>query len=96
MAYALEIKGLQAWYGESHILHGIDFRAAKHQFATRDVDFFLGANYLVTIHDGDSRSIESASAARPCSRRSRPWPSCATAIPSSFPARSRQIPCAWV
>ena len=39
------------------ILHGIDFQAAAHQFATRDVDFFLGSNYLVTVHDGRSRSI---------------------------------------
>jgi magnesium transporter len=39
------------------VLHGIDFTAAKHQFATRDVDFFLGSNYLVTVHDGESRSI---------------------------------------
>jgi magnesium transporter len=39
------------------ILHGIDFEAVEHQFATRDVDFFLGANYLVTVHDGRSRSI---------------------------------------
>ena len=40
------------------ILHGIDFRAGEHQFATRDVDFFLGDNYLVTVHDGYSRSIQ--------------------------------------
>jgi magnesium transporter len=39
------------------ILHGIDFEAVEHQFATRDIDFFLGANYLVTVHDGRSRSI---------------------------------------
>ena len=39
------------------ILHGIDFRVEEHWFATRDVDFFLGPNYLVTVHDGDSRSI---------------------------------------
>jgi magnesium transporter len=39
------------------ILHGIDFEAAQHQFATHDVDFFVGPNYLVTIHDGASRSI---------------------------------------
>ena len=39
------------------ILHGIDFREEEHWFATRDVDFFLGANYLVTVHDGHSRSI---------------------------------------
>lgn len=39
------------------ILHGIDFQAAQHEFATRDVDFFLGSTYLVTVHDGRSRSI---------------------------------------
>jgi magnesium transporter len=39
------------------ILHGIDFQEEEHWFATRDVDFFLGPNYLVTVHDGRSRSI---------------------------------------
>jgi magnesium transporter len=39
------------------VLHGIDFEAAKHQFATRDIDFFLGPNYLISVHDGHSRSI---------------------------------------
>jgi len=40
------------------ILHGIDFeRRRKSKFATRDVDFFLGRNYLVTVHDGRSRTI---------------------------------------
>ena len=39
------------------ILHGIDFEAAQHGFATHDVDFFVGPNYLVTVHDGTSRSI---------------------------------------
>jgi magnesium transporter len=39
------------------ILHGIDFDRAERQFATRDVDFFLGRNYLVTAHDERSRSI---------------------------------------
>lgn len=39
------------------ILHGIDFRAREHCFRTIDVDFFLGANYLVTVHSGESRSI---------------------------------------
>ena len=40
------------------ILHGIDFHPGEHEFGTRDVDFFLGPNYLVTVHDGNSRSIE--------------------------------------
>lgn len=39
------------------ILHGIDFKQSEQCFATHDVDFFLGPNYLVTVHDGTSRSI---------------------------------------
>lgn len=39
------------------ILHGIAFHGAKHRFATHDVDFFLGPNYLVTVQDGTSRSV---------------------------------------
>ena len=39
------------------ILHGIDFKAREHLFRTQDVDFFLGENYLVTVHEGVSRSI---------------------------------------
>jgi magnesium transporter len=39
------------------ILHGIDFEHATDDFATRDVDFFLGRNSLITVHDGRSRSI---------------------------------------
>lgn len=39
------------------ILHGIDFNAPEHAFRTRDVDFFLGAQYLVTVHPGVSRSL---------------------------------------
>jgi len=40
------------------ILHGIDFNATKQGgFSTHDIDFFLGPNYLVTVHDGTSRSI---------------------------------------
>jgi magnesium transporter len=39
------------------ILHGIDFSAAEHVFATHEIDIFLSANYLVTIHDEFSRSV---------------------------------------
>lgn len=39
------------------ILHGIAFQKREHRFATSDVDFFVGRNYLVTVHDGTSRSI---------------------------------------
>jgi len=51
------------------ILHRIDFKAPEHCFRTYDVDFFLGSNYLVTIHSGDSRSIEQISEI--CARNSR-------------------------
>jgi magnesium transporter len=39
------------------VLHGIDFQESDHCFSTSDVDFFLGATYLVTVHDGHSVSI---------------------------------------
>jgi magnesium transporter len=39
------------------ILHGIDFKQEEHAFETLDIDFFLGRNYLVTVHDGRRRSI---------------------------------------
>jgi magnesium transporter len=39
------------------ILHGIDFKAREHAFRTQEVDFFLGPHYLVTYHNGLSRSI---------------------------------------
>src|SRR5215471_7752961 len=39
------------------ILHGIESKTAEHRFSTHDVDFFIGPNYLVTVHDGDSRTI---------------------------------------
>ena len=41
------------------ILHGIDYHRsrAEQSFITHDTDFFLGPNYLVTVHDGKTRSI---------------------------------------
>ena len=51
------------------ILHGIDFSAAEHCFRTKDIDFFLGEQFLVTVHPGVSRSIGKVSGA--CLRDSR-------------------------
>jgi len=51
------------------ILHGIDFSASEHCFTTKDIDFFLGAQYLVTVHPGVSRSIGKIGAV--CSRDAR-------------------------
>lgn len=39
------------------ILHGIAFHDEGEDFQTQDVDFFIGHNYLVTVHNGRSRSI---------------------------------------
>ena len=39
------------------ILHGIHYPKGGKAFGTHDVDFFVGPNYLVTVHDGDSASI---------------------------------------
>src|SRR5689334_21266373 len=54
----LQYPKIEAYDGYLYaILHGIDFHANEHGFATHDVDFFIGPNYLVTVHDGHSRSI---------------------------------------
>src|SRR6187399_2602251 len=39
------------------ILHGIVARPTDKGFETHDIDFFLGRNYLVTVHHYMSRSI---------------------------------------
>ncbi|HEX5110657.1 MAG TPA: magnesium transporter CorA family protein [Vicinamibacterales bacterium] len=56
---ALQFPKIESYPGYLYmVLHGIDVGGGKKQeFATRDVDFFLGSNYLVTVHDGHSRSI---------------------------------------
>ncbi len=51
------------------VLHGIDIKKGRGQFATRDIDFFLGRNYLVTVHDGQSRTL--AQMRDVCTRYSR-------------------------
>ena len=51
------------------ILHGIDFRASEHRFRTQDIDFFLGAQFLVSVHPGVSRSIGKVGGA--CQRDAR-------------------------
>lgn len=54
----LQYPKIEAYDGYLYaVLHGIDFHAGQHGFATHDVDFFVGPNYLVTVHDGHSVSI---------------------------------------
>ncbi len=42
------------------IVHGMRFDAPSDQFITRELDVFLGANFLVTHHHGPMRSISAA------------------------------------
>jgi magnesium transporter len=53
------------------ILHGIAAGQNHEGFVTRDVDFFLGPNYLVTVRHQDSRSIEEQQEI--CNRHSGVW-----------------------
>ncbi len=39
------------------ILHGMAYEASDEEFATHDIDFFVGPTYLVTVHNIHSRSI---------------------------------------
>ncbi len=55
---ALEFPKVEAYDGYLYIvLHGLDYSKGE-DFGTRDIDFFLGRNFLVTVHDGNSQSIE--------------------------------------
>lgn len=55
---ALQFPKIETYPGYLYlVLHGIDLKKGQTQFATHDIDFFLGRNYLVTVHDGSSRSI---------------------------------------
>src|SRR5688572_33497982 len=55
---ALQFPKIETYPGYLYlVLHGIALKKGQMSFATRDVDFFLGRNYLITVHDGTSRSI---------------------------------------
>ncbi len=55
---ALQFPKIEPYPGYLYlVLHGIDLKKGQTQLATRDIDFFLGRTYLVTVHDGGSSSI---------------------------------------
>jgi magnesium transporter len=55
---SLQYPKIEAYDGYLYIvLHGIEINAPEHCFSTHDIDFFLGPTYLVTVHDGDSRTL---------------------------------------
>src|SRR5881394_3213150 len=39
------------------VIHAVDYSRKDGVFATGELDFFLGRNYLVTYHDGPLRSV---------------------------------------
>jgi magnesium transporter len=39
------------------VIHGVDYSRKDGVFATSELDFFLGKNFLVTYHHGTSRSV---------------------------------------
>src|SRR5213596_925237 len=39
------------------VIHAVDYSRKDGVFATRELNFFLGKNYLVTYHDGPMRSV---------------------------------------
>jgi magnesium transporter len=40
------------------VLHGINFKPESDEFDTHDTDFFLSREFLITVHDGERRSIQ--------------------------------------
>jgi magnesium transporter len=67
---AIQFPKIESYPGYLYIvLHGIDVEASPEGFATRDIDFFLGPKWLVTVHDGHSRSV--AHLRDVCSRHER-------------------------
>ena len=55
---ALQFPKIEPYPGYLYlVLHGIDLSKGRGPLSTRDADFFVGRNYLVTVHDGESRSI---------------------------------------
>lgn len=55
---AVQYPKVEAYEGYLYVvLHDIDFTAGERGFKTHDVDFFLGATYLVTVHDNRAQAI---------------------------------------
>ena len=54
----LQYPKIEAYDGVLYvILHGIDYAAGGARFTTHDIDFFLGPNFLVTVHGEGTRTI---------------------------------------
>jgi magnesium transporter len=55
---ALHYPKIEAYDGYLYaILHAVSFHDRSGQFGSQDIDFFVGPSYLVTVHNGQSRSI---------------------------------------
>ena len=55
----VEYPKIEAYEGYLYVvLHFLAFRQSDTAFATHDIDFFIGRNFLVTVHNGQSPSIQ--------------------------------------
>ncbi len=55
---SIQYPKIEAYDGYLYVvLHELAVRPNQIAFATDDVDFFIGGNYLVTVHGGESRAI---------------------------------------
>jgi magnesium transporter len=55
---ALQFPKVEGYDGYLYVvLHGLVYTKGDEGFKTHDIDFFVGRNFLVTVHDGTSRSI---------------------------------------
>ncbi len=55
---ALQFPKVEPYDGYLYVvLHGLAYNKDDEGFKTHDIDFFLGRSFLVTVHDGTSRSI---------------------------------------
>src|SRR5262245_52074988 len=69
---ALQFPKIEPYPGYLYlVLHGVDGKPARGSLVTSDIDFFVGRNYLVTVHDGDSQTITSLRAV--CDRHGHVW-----------------------
>ena len=54
-AQVLSVQNLQAWYGESHILHGIDFNVKAGEVVVTDGQMILKPGSTVRIIQSSKR-----------------------------------------
>ena len=69
---ALQFPKIEPYPGYLYlVLHGVNGTPAEPSVVTADIDFFVGRNYLVTVHAGDSKTITELRGV--CDRHQHVW-----------------------